>query len=103
MPDEVTNQELGQMMMAVLEQLKITDSDIKSIKQDIVNIKEHAIKTDIKLEHDIEPKLQLLLENQGSISDNSKKIAAVEQRQDELEDKVDGLGYAVQELQKKMA
>lgn len=103
MPNEVTNQELSQMMMAVLEQLKITDSDIKSIKQDVSNIKEHTTKTDIKLEHDIEPKLQLLLENQGSVSDNSKRIAEVEQRQDELEDKVDCLGYAVKELQKKMA
>ncbi len=103
MPDEVTNQELSQMMIAVLEQLKITNSDIKSIKQDVANIKNHTTKTDMKLEHDIEPKLQLLLESQGSVADNSKKIAAVEQRQDELEDKVDGLGYAVQELQKKMA
>ena len=75
----------------------------ENINKRFDEMNDHFREIDVKLENKIEPKLQLLLENQGSVSDNSKKIAAVEQRQDELEDKVDGLGYAVKELQKKMA
>lgn len=96
MADEFTNKDIMDALNMLLERTS-------NMGKDITDIKEHAIKTDMKLEHDIEPKLQLLLENQGSISDNTKKIAAVEQRQDDLEDKVDGLGYAVKEIQKKMA
>lgn len=75
----------------------------ENINKRFDEINDHFREIDVKLENKIEPKLQLLLENQGSVADNSKKIAEVEQRQDELEDKVDGLGYAVKELQKKMA
>ena len=107
MANEITNNDLLDMMKALLERTERIDKKIDAL--DINNKAAHEqlhqenTATQVYLETKIEPTLQLVLENQGSVSDNSKKIATVEQRQDKLEDKVDGLGYAVKELQKKMA
>ena len=107
MPNEITNQDIMDMLTVLVERTNRINDLEKKIDVNFDRLEnemnDHFREIDVKLENKIEPKLQLLLENQGSASDNSKKIAAVEQRQDELEDKVDGLGYAVQELQKKMA
>lgn len=107
MANEITNNDLLDMMKALLERTERIDKKIDAL--DINNKAAHEqlhqenTATQVYLETKIGPTLQLVLENQGSVSDNSQKIAAVEQRQDDLEDKVDGLGYAVKELQKKMA
>ena len=103
MANEITNQDIMDMLTGLVERT----NEIGNIKKDLTAFRsetnQHFREIDVKLETKIEPTLQLILENQGTVTKHTEDIANLKQRQSELEDKVDGLGYAVQELQKKMA
>ena len=107
MANEITNQDIMDMLTVLVERTnRINDLEKKmDVNFDRLENKmnDHFREIDVKLETKIEPTLQLILENQGTVTKHTEDIANLKQRQSELEDKVDGLGYAVKELQKKMA
>ncbi len=102
----ITNDEILDMLKAILERTERLDYKVDKldiIESRLAEIKEHTIKTDVKLEHDIGPKLQLLLENQELSFQNAKEIEKLQAEQRDLKDRVDAFGYAIQEIHKKMA
>ena len=91
-------------MLTILVERTNRISDLeKKMDSGFEQLHQENTATQVYLETKINPTLQLLLENQGTVTKHTEDIANLKQRQSELEDKVDGLGYAVQELQKKMA
>ena len=103
MANEITNQEIMDMLTVLVERTGRIGELEKKVDSGFKKLHEENTATQVYLETKIEPSLQLVLENQGAVIENSNKIAALEKRQDELEDRVDVLGYAVKEIQKKMA
>ena len=107
MANEITNQDIMDMLTVLIERTERIDKKIDAVEKENKaaheKLHEENTATQVYLETKINPTLQLLLENQGTVTKHTEDIANLKQRQSELEDKVDGLGYAVQELQKKMA
>ncbi len=56
-------------------------------------------KINLKLETDIEPTLQLILENQTEVIKEKSHITVIEGKQEELKDRVDVIEYAVKKNQ----
>ena len=97
------NQDIMDMLTVLVERTnRISDLE-KKMDSGFEQLHQENTATQVYLETKINPTLQLLLENQGTVTKHTKDITNIEQRQNDLEDKVDGLGYAVKELQKKMA
>ena len=107
MANEITNQDIMDMLAVLIERTERIDKKIDTVEKENraahEKLHEENTATQVYLETKIDPTLQLLLENQGTVAKHTEDIANLEHRQSELEDKVDGLGYAVKELQKKMA
>lgn len=100
MANEITNQDIMDKLAVLIERTERIEKENKAAHE---QLHEENTATQVYLETKINPTLQLLLENQGTVTKHTEDIANLKQHQSELEDKVDGLGYAVKELQKKMA
>ena len=99
MANEITNQDIMDMLTVLVERTGTLNNEVKEIKQDQTEIKNHLREIDVKLETKIEPTLQLILENQSEVIKEKSHITVVESKQEELKDRVDVIEYAVKKNQ----
>lgn len=83
----------GKMVLTVLlERTERIDKNVAISQTDNKKI-------NLKLETDIEPTLQLILENQTEVIKEKSHITVIEGKQEELKDRVDVIEYAVKKNQ----
>lgn len=66
--------------------------EVSSVKKEVVSVKTLATKTQITLENDIKPKINLLFEGQITLQNRFSQL-------DRMEEMLRGLRYDVQDLQ----
>lgn len=93
--EEITNNDMLDMLKVILERTE----RIGEIEKKIDKLDERVKINDIKLETDIKPTLQLILENQTEVINQKAQITAVESKQEEIKDRVDVIEFAVKQNQ----
>ena len=78
--------ELNEILMTLIQKI---DSMDKTMNERFNVIDERTKKTDLRLENTIEPRLQLVLENQSSVIATKKQVTELAEKLDDVASDVD--------------
>lgn len=92
---DIETKEILQLILKGQEELKL---EVSGLKQEVSGIKQDIQSINIKLENTIEPKLQLIYENQVNIINQNKELELQNIRIRNLETDVSALKYAFKAL-----
>ena len=96
---EITNRDLMDMLTVLIERTNKISVIEKKMDKEFKGIQDRLTKLELDNETDIKPTLQLILENQTEVIEEKSHITVVENKQEELKDRVDVIEYAVKQNQ----
>lgn len=91
--------ETKEMLQLILSEVTSIKQGQEELKQDVSSLKQDVQKINFKLENDVEPKLQLVYENQVNIIENNKQLDGFKNNLENINTDVFALKIAVKQLQ----
>ena len=89
---QAMRQMMEEVVSPIYERMDRMEAEFTSLKEEVVSVKTLATKTQITLENDIKPKINLLFEGQITLQNRFSQL-------DRMEEMLRGLRYDVQDLQ----
>ena len=89
---QAMRQMMEEVVSPIYERMDRMEAEFTSVKEEVVSVKALATKTQITLENDIKPKINLLFEGQITLQNRFSQL-------DRMEEMLRGLRYDVQDLQ----
>lgn len=86
--------ETKKILQLILDKVSSLEEGQQKLAQDVNDLKQDVGAINLKLENVIEPKLQLIYENQVKVIYNEKKLNIQDKRIEKLETDVSSLQYA---------
>lgn len=91
-------EELKQNVNELKQDVSVLKQDVSVLKQDVSGLKQNMQNINLKLENVVEPKIQLIYENQIDTIEHNQKAKTQENRIENLENDVFALKYAFKSL-----